>query len=86
MPTFDILPLDAALANSATGQNGVLLLEYIGYIQRVPLGQGGKLEPGVASRLGAARRQQFRRLRCGAMPARRCRALPCAPWLRAGGG
>ena len=35
MPTFDILPLNEARANSATGQRAALLQEYIGYIQRV---------------------------------------------------
>ena len=46
MPTFDILPLNEARANSATGQRAALLQEYIGYIQRVAPGQAGKLEPG----------------------------------------
>ena len=46
MPTFDILPLNEARADSATGQRAALLQEYIGYIQRVGAGQAGKLEPG----------------------------------------
>ena len=33
MPTFDILPLNEARANSATGQRAALLQEYMGYIQ-----------------------------------------------------
>ena len=33
MPTFDILPLNEARANSATGQRAAMLQEYIGYIQ-----------------------------------------------------
>ena len=44
-PPFDILPLNEARANSATGQRAALLQEYIGYIQRVAPGQAGKLEP-----------------------------------------
>ena len=31
MPTFDILPLNQARANSATGQRAALLQEYMGY-------------------------------------------------------
>ena len=42
MPTFDILPLNEARANSATGQRAALLQEYMGYIQRVAPGTGGK--------------------------------------------
>ena len=50
MPTFDILPLNEARANSATGQRAALLQEYMGYIQRVGAGQAGKLEPERARR------------------------------------
>ena len=46
MPTFDTLPLNEARASSATGQRAALLHEYMGYIQRVPPGQAGRLEPG----------------------------------------
>ena len=35
MPTFDILPLNEARANNATGQRAAPLQEYMGYIQRV---------------------------------------------------
>ena len=57
MPTFDILPLNEARANSATGQRAALLQEYIGYIQRVGAGQAGKLEPGVGETTQAVRRR-----------------------------
>ena len=57
MPTFDILPLNEARANSATGQRAALLQEYIGYIQRVGAGQAGKLEPGDGETTQAIRRR-----------------------------
>ena len=57
MPTFDILPLDEARANSATGQRAALLQEYMGYIQILAPGQAGKLEPGVGETTQAIRRR-----------------------------
>ncbi len=57
MPTFDILPLNEARANSATGQRAALLQEYMGYIQRVGAGQAGKLEPGDGETTQAVRRR-----------------------------
>ena len=65
MPTFDILPLNEARANSATGQCAALLQEYIGYIQRVAPGQAGKLEARSRARRrrlsGAGSRQRLKR-------------------------
>ena len=46
MPTFGIVPIGEARANAVTGERAALLQEYVGYIQRVGPGQGGKLEPG----------------------------------------
>ena len=57
MPTFDILPLNEARANSATGQRAALLQEYMGYIQRVGAGQAGKLGPGEGETTQAVRRR-----------------------------
>ena len=57
MPTFDILPLNEARANSATGQRAALLQEYMGYIQRVAPGQARKLEPGEGETTQAVRRR-----------------------------
>ena len=61
MPTFDIVSIGEARANSATGKRAALLQEYIGYIQRVAPGEAGKLEAGegettqaIKRRLGAA--------------------------------
>ena len=57
MPTFDILPMNEARADSATGQRAALLQEYTGYIQRVGPGQAGKLEPGDGETIQAVRRR-----------------------------
>ena len=57
MPTFDTLPLNEARASSATGQRAALLHEYMGYIQRVPPGQAGRLGPGEGETTQAIRRR-----------------------------
>ena len=49
-PTFDILPLNEAGANSATGQRVALLQEYMGYIQRVGRDKRGSWSPERARR------------------------------------
>ena len=61
MPTFDIVSIGEARANSATGKRAELLKEYIGYIQRVAPGEAGRLVAGegettqaIKRRLGAA--------------------------------
>ncbi len=46
MPTFGTVPIGEARANTVTGQRAALVQEYAGYIQGVPSGQAGKLEPG----------------------------------------
>ena len=55
--TFDILPLNEARANNATGQRVALLQEYMGYIQRVAFGQAEKLEFGEGEPTQAVRRR-----------------------------
>ena len=57
MPTFSIVPLHEARANSATGKRAELLREYIGYIERVPLGEAGSLEIGEGETTQAIRRR-----------------------------
>ncbi len=57
MPTFDTVPIDEARASTVTGQRAALLQEYVGYIQRVPPGQAGKLEPGEGETTQAVRRR-----------------------------
>jgi hypothetical protein len=61
MPTFNVLSLNEAQANSATGKRAQILKEYIGYIEQVPPGQAGRLQASgnetasaVRRRLGAA--------------------------------
>ena len=53
----DTLPLNEVRTNSATNQRAALLQEYIGYIQRIPPGQAGKLEPGDGERTQTVRRR-----------------------------
>ena len=57
MPTFDILPLNEARANSATGQRAALLQEYMGYIQHIGPGRAGKLQPEAGETTQAIRRR-----------------------------
>ena len=57
MPTFGIVPIGEARANTVAGQRAALLQEYAGYIQRVPSGEAGKLEPGEGETTQAIRRR-----------------------------
>ena len=57
MPTFDTVPIGEARANTVTGQRAALLQEYAGFIQGVPLGQAGRLEPGEGETTQAVRRR-----------------------------
>ena len=57
MPTFSIVSLSEAREGSASGKRAELLQEYIGYIQRVPLGEAGVLEPGEGETPQAIRRR-----------------------------
>ena len=75
MPTFDILPLNEARANSATGQRAALLQEYMGYIQRVGADKRGSWSPDTARRprrsgAGSTRRRKRwgRNCRSAALP------------------
>ena len=57
MPKLDILPLEEAQMNSATGKRAQLIREYKAYIELVPVGQAGKLSPGSGETLSAIRRR-----------------------------
>ena len=57
MPIFGTVPIGEARANTVTGQRAALLQEYVGYIQGVPPGQAGKLEPGEGETTQAVRRR-----------------------------
>ena len=57
MPTFSTLPIGEARARSATGKRAALLQEYVSYIERVALGEAGKLETGEGETTQAIRRR-----------------------------
>ena len=57
MPTFDVLTLGEAQASSVTGKQAQVLREYMGYIERVPDGHAGKLQPSPGETTNALRRR-----------------------------
>ena len=57
MPRFDVLPINEAQANSATGKRAQILREYMGYIEQVPQGQAGRLQAGQGETISAVRRR-----------------------------
>ena len=57
MPTFGTISIGEARANSVTGKRAALIQEYVGFIQGVPPGQAGKLEPGQGETTQAVRRR-----------------------------
>ena len=57
MPIFGTVPIGEARANTVTGQRAALLQEYTGFIQSVPPGQAGRLEPGEGETTQAVRRR-----------------------------
>ena len=57
MPRFEVLPINEAQANSATGKRAQILREYMGYIEQVPPGQAGRLQAGAGETISAVRRR-----------------------------
>lgn len=57
MPKFDVLPINEAQANSATGKRAQILREYMEYIEQVPTGQAGRLQPAPGETPSAVRRR-----------------------------
>ena len=57
MPQLDILPIEEAQMNSATGKRAQIMREYVSYIEQIPAGQAGKLSPGQGETLSAIRRR-----------------------------
>lgn len=57
LPKLDILPLEEAQLDSATGKRAQIVREYVGYIEQVPTGQAGKLSPSNGETLSAIRRR-----------------------------
>ncbi len=57
MPTFETLPVKQAKANSISGKRAKLLREYMDFIEQVPHGHAGKLEPAEGETTNAVRRR-----------------------------
>ena len=61
MPKFELVPLQDAVAKTATGKRAQITQEYLGYLNQVDGGQAGKLRASqeesaiaIRRRLGAA--------------------------------
>lgn len=58
MPIFKLVPLDEAERNTKlVGKRGALMREYIGYIERLVVGQAGKLQGSEGETTAAIRRR-----------------------------
>ena len=57
MPTFDQVPLQAAMLNTSTGKTAKSTQEYLGYIAQLHEGQAGMLQPGEGESLATVRRR-----------------------------
>ena len=57
MPQLNVLPIDQAQMNSATGKRAQIMREYIEIIDQVPAGQAGQLTAGQGETLSAIRRR-----------------------------
>ena len=57
MARFDILSINEAQMQSATGKRAEILREYTGYIGRLQEGQAGRLSAEQGETLGAVRRR-----------------------------
>lgn len=57
MPTFETLPVKQAQVNSLSGKRAKILNEYMAFIEQVPSGHAGKLEPAEGETISAVRRR-----------------------------
>ena len=57
MPTFDEVPLQAAILKTATGKTAQITQEYLGYIEQLTEGQAGRLQPGEGETVATVRRR-----------------------------
>jgi len=57
MPKFDTLSLTEAQMKSTSGKRAQILREYTAFIERVPVGQAGRLQPGPNESVSAVRRR-----------------------------
>ena len=57
MPNFELVPLQEAVMNTATGRRAEITREYLGFINQLAEGQAGKLHPGEGETVAAVRRR-----------------------------
>ena len=57
MPTFESISRSEAELQSAAAPRAALIREYVGYIERVSAGEGGRLSAGPDESLAAIRRR-----------------------------
>ncbi len=57
MPTFDHVPLQEAMLKTATGKTALITREYLDYIEQLPEGQAGRLQPGEGESVATVRRR-----------------------------
>ena len=57
MPTFEAVSRSEAELQSAAGPRAALIREYVGYIERVPVDEAGRLSAGPDESLSAIRRR-----------------------------
>ena len=57
MPTFDQVSLQEAMLKTATGKTAQITQEYLGYIERLPEGQAGRLQVGEGESVATVRRR-----------------------------
>ena len=57
MPTFESVSRNVAQLQSASGPRAALIHEYVEYIERVPVGEAGRLSAGPDESLAAVRRR-----------------------------
>ncbi len=57
MPAFDIVPLNQALIESASGRNLHLVKEYLPYVERLSEGQAGRLRPAEGEKISTVKRR-----------------------------
>ncbi len=57
MPAFETVPLQEAMLKTSTGRRAQLAQEYLGYIEQLPEGQAGRLQPGEGESVATIRRR-----------------------------
>ena len=57
MPTFDQVPLQEAMLKTSTSKTAQITQEYLGYIEQLPEGQAGRLQPGEGESVSTVRRR-----------------------------